>query len=319
MPRKATGNNLRILAGLGFPSPIDIRGRSSIADLFNPGQRCGIYVLFFETGEHYAGQAVDVTRRFCQHRQTHEDVVGISFKPIPENSLNDVEREAIWTMEQNGFRLRNIALTSIPKGESDFDLIMSKADQERWLHNFDFIDDAGPRLTAPDLRGKYCKKYERLMKKPHASDVIQILRTYVRLGIPAIRRGELDFWSVSCLPGKNIYARINVNWQEVCAIFDIGDGLFLGLQIAKSPLDQYTWADRLKLRFQYPRYIRNGHIYSSGGSDQTRIELPVDYFEAFIQEPQILSAIRLFNLRLMKKGPNNNGRYHCLDLADNLV
>ena len=308
----------RVLADLGFQDPHNVNDRTSVADLYKPGKRCGIYVLHFETGEHYAGQAVDVTRRYCQHRQTHGDIVGISFKPAPENNLDDEEKTVVWTLEEKGFKLRNIALTSIPKGESDFDQIMSEADQERWLHDFAFIDKSGPRLSAPDLRRKYHRKYKRLMNMPHATEIVQVLRTYVQLGIPAIRRGELDFWSVSCLPNKPVYARINIYWQEVCTPHIYKEDPWFAFQIAKSPLAELSRVEKLILTIRHK--IKYGPTkYKHGGPDQIQLFVPLHHVEGFIENSTILAGIRLFNLRSMKKGPNVNARSHCMDLADNLV
>jgi hypothetical protein len=78
--------------------------------------------LSFANGEIYAGQALDVTRRYVQHRKVHGDIEKISFRRVAKDKLNNEERALIRTLEQNGHRLRNITFTSIPKGESDFDL-----------------------------------------------------------------------------------------------------------------------------------------------------------------------------------------------------
>jgi hypothetical protein len=64
----------RVLKELGFSRVSHVQGGASIADLFKPHERCGIYVLHFTNGEFYAGQAVDVTRRYVQHRETHKDI-----------------------------------------------------------------------------------------------------------------------------------------------------------------------------------------------------------------------------------------------------
>jgi hypothetical protein len=61
------------------------------------------------------------------------------------------------------------------------------------------------------------------------------------------------------------------------------------------------------------------HQYKPGGPDQIGFVVPVQDAKKFINDPAVLSAIRLFNWRLMKKGPCNFGRYHCLDLADQLI
>lgn len=114
----------QILEDLGFTEHHFVQGRASVADLFRPGQRCGIYVLHCSNGEYYAGQAVDVIRRYTQHRMTHTDIRKISFKRLTRDMLDDEERNVIWTLESQGVALRNIALASVPVGESDFDLVM---------------------------------------------------------------------------------------------------------------------------------------------------------------------------------------------------
>ena len=123
----------RLLEKLGFPASRYVRGRASIADMFRPGKRCGIYLLHCSNAEYYAGQAADVTRRYVQHRKTHADIERISFKRVRRDRLDIEERRVIWALEEAGIYLRNIALTSIPHGASDFDLIMSPEEQERWL------------------------------------------------------------------------------------------------------------------------------------------------------------------------------------------
>ena len=116
----------QVLANLGFPEPYDVHGRSSIADLVSPSKRCGIYVLHFSTGEYYAGLSKNVTRRFSDHKRNHDDIVRLSYKQECEHQLKVVETETIHTLEDKGFKLRNIDETSIPKGESDFYAVMSE-------------------------------------------------------------------------------------------------------------------------------------------------------------------------------------------------
>lgn len=107
----------QLLKKSNFNTSYALKNRASIADLFRPGKRCGIYVLHFKTGEYYIGKAVDVTRRYIQHCKNHDDIQKISFKRIPRNELKGVEKEDIRRFEKQGFLLRNISLTSLPKGE----------------------------------------------------------------------------------------------------------------------------------------------------------------------------------------------------------
>ncbi len=121
----------KTLSDLGFKKTFDVEGRAPIADLFKPSQRCGIYILHTSNGEHYAGQAIDVTRRYVQHCKNHNDIVKISFKRVSQKKLNQEEQKVIHTLEHEGLLLRNIAYASIPYGESDFDLVMPIKEQEK--------------------------------------------------------------------------------------------------------------------------------------------------------------------------------------------
>ena len=302
----------------GFSQPHHVRGRDTIADLFKPGKRCGLYILYFANGEIYAGKALDVTRRYVQHRKVHTDIEQISFRRVAKNRL-DEERALICSLEQSGHRLRNITFTSIPKGESDFDLVMSVEEQNRWLQDPDYVDFGGDRVVNPELRRKYSKKFERFTAMPRSDEVIDVLRSYVRIGIPAFQRGEVAFWCVSCMPVRDVYARINIYWQEVLTVFVAENELWLSLHIADStfiPLSD----EAVALFFErHPTLGVTNHQYKPGGPDQVNFTLPVAAARPFLSDPEVLPAISLFNLRLMQKGPCNFGRFHCMDLADRII
>lgn len=126
-------NNVSLLQALDFPKPIFVEGRVSIADLYKPRRRCGVYVLHFSNDEWYCGQAVDVTRRLVQHTKNHPDIAEIQFKEVATEYLNQVERDCIHHMEAAKYKMRNITFMSVIEGETDFDLIMSVEDQKTWL------------------------------------------------------------------------------------------------------------------------------------------------------------------------------------------
>lgn len=309
-----------ILKELGFSQSQHVQGRASIADLFKPKRRCGIYVLHFSNGELYAGQAIDVTRRYAQHRFKHKDIVKISFRQVPRIHLNNEERTVIWALERDGQVLRNITFASMPKGESDFDLVMAPKEQHRWLEELSYVDEGGDRLVDPALRLRYHERFQSLLDMPHANEALDVLKTYVRVGIPAIRRGEVSFWGCSCLPASSVYSRINVNWQEVLTVFKSDGSLWFSFHLADSPLEG-PFGDNPGLLFErHPTLEWEDHCYAPGGSDQIRLLIRgAENAKTFITDQDILPAIRLFNLRLMQKGPCTYGRFHCMDLADLLV
>lgn len=261
----ATMPNLdQLLNELGFPEAEFVYGRASIADLFSPDRRCGIYILYFSGNEFYCGQSVEVTRRYVEHRKVHTDIERLAFKEIPKEQLNPTEAFTIRKLESDGFRLRNISLTSIPYGESDLDLIIPPEEQRKWCNDLNFVDYSGTRVSNPDLRRKYRSRYERFIKLPFAQEVVSFLQEYVQTCIPAPLRTEISFWSCSCLPGNQnkdaeILVRINIYWQEVLTIFRQNSTLGFSFHMTKT-----TWLADKKIRWRYSAR-QYDHQYTPGG------------------------------------------------------
>ena len=78
----------------------DLEDPATVAAIFS-GCRRGIYVLHFENGERYVGQATDVVTRYSTHRHGSRhhtpwtDIVAIEFWEVPEGDLDAPERETI--------------------------------------------------------------------------------------------------------------------------------------------------------------------------------------------------------------------------------
>ena len=310
--------------GLGFAVPVHVQGRASIADLFKPGKRCGIYVLHCSGSEYYAGKAIDVTRRYTQHRANHSDIEWISFREVQKDAHRVEEPRVIDALEAAGFLLRNIQYTSFPTVATDLDTIIPQEEQTRWLDDPAHNDLSGSRATSPDLSRKYLKKYQKLVGMPHSDEIIGVMRKYVRVGIPAPLRTELSFWCCSCLPpyggGITLYSRINIYLPEVFTV-GVENGIpFYSWHLAASPLSESRtrmWKKMLKRH----RATYTEHQYKSGGPDQLHVKMTgsADSALAFLDEPSIVRAIRRFNLGLMRKGPSLNSLSHAMPLADRLL
>src|SRR5258706_551072 len=73
--------------------------------------------------------------------------------------------------------------------------------QEReWMQGKTILRDAEDRSESLELRLKYVARFEKLLRRPQAQEVLKILRRYGRNCIPIPRRTERHYWSVSCLP-----------------------------------------------------------------------------------------------------------------------
>jgi hypothetical protein len=311
----------QLLVERGFPHPEGALGRGSVADLYKPGERCGIYVLLFSDGHAYVGQSVDIVRRYAQHVRVHQDIEAISFKVVPSAELDATEQEFIRLTERSGHRLRNIVFSALPPVESDFDLVMSPEEQKDWLSDPDRIDIEGSRFTNDDLRRKHATKYRRLRENRGIEQIVDKVRCYVRRGIPAIKRGEVSFWSLSCLPAYTnpeitVFMRLNVHWQEVMTVFreKQSGSDFFSFHVAKEPIERDA-----ELLDALPRLEIEDHWYVPGGHDQVNLVAPCGLLDAMMARRSVQTAIRHFNHRLMKKGACNFARHHCLDLADEVV
>lgn len=310
------------LRALGFPAWQEVSGRLSVADLHARRKRCGIYVLGFEDGERYVGQAVDVVSRFNQHRKTHADLSHLTFKEVPRAKLDEVERHHIHHLEAQGLRLRNIAHMSVVTGERDLDLVVTPNEQEQWLSgDTEGLQDAPVQVRDDDLRRRHHRSFERFMTLPQAHDVLLLLGVYLDMTVPFPRRTELTFWNVSCLPYGGpprtpLYCRVSLNMQEVLALGVDEHGIWASFHLASSVYQQALGED-WRAQLTERGWETTDHQYQPGGHDQ--MQLFAGSFEdvrEVLLNPLHSDGMRLFNLRLMRKGPTYYSKYHSLDLAE---
>lgn len=187
---------------------------------------------------------------------------------MPRGKLDEEERSLIGHLEQKGWGLRNIALASIPKEESDFDLVMTPHEQNRWINNPGYVDNGGERLVDPELRRRYRGRFQRFLEMPDAEEVLDVLQAYIQAGVPALRRGEVSFWGCSCLPTNNAYSRVNINWQEVFTVYTSVNSLRFSLYLARSPLKEVFG----NISERHPTLRYTNHRHGPGGQDQTNFK-----------------------------------------------
>jgi len=166
-----------------------VAGMHSIAHLVpKAADRCGVYQLRFANGDRYVGQAIDVVTRFSTHRLNYPDIVELAFWRVPRGDLDAVERAEICRQEERGTRLRNVVHTSGRLGASDFDIVVSPAEQDAWLVSppSDVIDQA-TRPQHPALRRDNHVGFNRLIADPRFARVQFALRRYIAWTLPAPR------------------------------------------------------------------------------------------------------------------------------------
>lgn len=312
-------------AELGFKKSHNVAGRCSVADLFKPNERCGIYILGFENGQFYVGLANNFVRRYAQHRKTHLDIQTVFFKKVGKEHLAAEEKKMAQTLQDEGFSLRNIQLVSIIEGETDFDLLFSTEQQDRFLNDLDFNFFEGQKFVVEEQRIKYSKNFERLKSRPFFSNFIKAASLYVEICIPIPLKSEYSFWCISCLGGDWPISRININWQEVCSFLSSKETFEATFHLAKSPLVAEFGSNLKGLFKQVPSldFMWDGsgkpHTYEPGGQDQISFILSIQDFEPFLRIKAVQQAIRIFNLRLMRKGATIFNRHHSFDLSEAIL
>jgi len=280
-----------------------------------------VYVLEFDNGEYYIGQSKKVISRLRQHRKTYEDIKNIFIKPKDEGYLVDEENKTIALFEEMLLRIRNVL-------QVDFRNIFDSDCQKNWINDLTFNYISGERYENAKVREKYKTQYNDLKCKSFYNRLIPMIALYIQNTIPNYIAGEYNYWSITCMPKflikENCISRININGIPVFSINSNPDEtLRIMFFVSKLPFLKYLKAQNsLKplfvlndtMRFE----IRNMFDQSEGDELTIFIEEP-DFMKAMDNEV-MLSAMRLFNLRMMNKsGINkdyNRRQFHCLDLAD---
>lgn len=320
------------LAAMGFPPVAQVSSLPTIAHLFGTSKkRCGIYFLAFRVGLFYVGQAVDVVKRFAQHRRIHDDIVGFSFIPIPKTELDEAEKAFIFRAESLGIMLTNAVHVTSIVGDTDLDLVVSVAEQEAWLHASSRLSDSVanlPKVLLPDAQQlRFSKNFCRFEKHPLAKRALAIFKQYVCGCVPAPRLTEYSFWSASCMPStnSNTWPRLLCVNAGVMELFVAGwekqnsNVLWAFVNVAEDILLEH-WAslDELTATFPFVEIVRAG--YRDAGQHQVRLHTRDGApMERLLTDPGVSKAASALVLRVMRKRATIYGKYHCVQLVNSAL
>ncbi len=198
--------------------------------------------------------------------------------------------------------------------------------QRDWMLGKAALHDADERSESLELRFNYLARFEKLLGRPQAQEVLEILRRYGRDCIPMPRRTERYYWSVSCLPstpGKAL-VRVNASWMELFSLYPEGEDTRALFLVHLSDFTTDRSLDRAQVDQAFlescvvtPQDV--GHIFPSG---RDIFGVKVSGFASiakFLAEPRALRAIRAFNLTHMNRGRNAYQASHCYSLADHML
>lgn len=322
----------RWLSELGFDRQLDVRGRSSIADILaGTKTRTGIYLLGYSDDTFYIGQALDVVRRFAGHRRLSCDIESFAFVKSPREFLDATEKQAIHQAEALGVRLRNRVHVADVLGSADLDELVPANSQAQWLdHPVSPIVGAADPVVLPldsPQRWRTDPQFRQLWERPEYAKVRKTMATFIAMCIPVPATTQLAYWSLSALPGTNKshhprLACLNVNMMEVLVcgwLPDRADRFWGFANVSNSALTASFTTDHALLR-EFPGLTTHERQYRAAGGDDRSLEVQdLDLLTQIVQDLRIQAAARVLNLRLMRKGPTIYGKYHCPAFADDVI
>jgi hypothetical protein len=204
---------------------------------------------------------------------------------------------------------------------------LSAEQQRAWLEGEFTLPGADERTEHLEQRFKYIHRFEKLLRRPQADDVLDILRRYAATCIPIPRTTERYYWSVSCLPGSpdKPLVRISASFMELFALHADNEGLrarFI-LHVSDFTTDGSPEPDHLDHAFlescvEQPEDVSHS-IWRNGKGILIAKVRGAASIRLFLADPRALRAIRNFNLTHMNRGRNAYQASHCYSLADVMV
>jgi hypothetical protein len=198
--------------------------------------------------------------------------------------------------------------------------------QLAWLEGETDLPDAGERSESLEQRFRYVARFDKLLRRPQAPEVIELLGRYARACIPIPRATERLYWSVSCLPSTSDkpLVRVNASWMELFTIYADGDGLrarFI-VHLSDFTTDGSATPAQVDEPFleQCVEAPEDVGCFFPRGQDMFGITLRgAASLRKFLANGRALRAVRRFNLTHMNRGRNAYQASHCYSLADRML
>jgi hypothetical protein len=199
------------------------------------------------------------------------------------------------------------------------------AEQQRaWLEGETTLPGRADRTESLEHRFKYAARFEKLLRRPQARDVLDVLRLYGTTCIPIPRRTERTYWSVSCLPSTSDkpLVRVNASWMELFTLLPDGAGLRARIILHLSdftadgsPDPDQVDTDLLESLVERPEDVSHA-VWRNGKEIVIANVRGAASIRKFLADPRGLRAVRRFNLTHMNRGRNAYQASHCYSLAD---
>ena len=197
--------------------------------------------------------------------------------------------------------------------------------QRDWAEGNASPPDAHQRSQSLEQRFKYLARFEKLLRRPQAQEVFEILRLYGEKCIPIPRRAERDYWSVSCLPSTSDkpLVRVSASWMELFTLLPDGNGIrarfilhLSDFTTDGSPEPEHLDEALLEQCVERPEDV--SHFFWKADTLGVKVRGSAS-IRKFLADRRALRAIRRFNLTHMNRGRNAYRASHCYSVADHLL
>ena len=216
--------------------------------------------------------------------------------------------------------------TTPRRGAKGLRQFLDPEQQLAWLEGRTNLRDADERSESLEQRFSYAMRFEKLLRRPQAQDVLELLGRYGQSCLPIPRRTERHYWSVSCLPSTSDkpLARVNASWMELFTLYADGVGIrsrFL-LHLSDFTTDHSATPGHVDEAFLEQCVTRPEDVgcFFPRGRDIFGVNVRGSAsIRKFLANRRALRAIRTFNLTHMNRGRNAYQASHCYSLADHML
>ena len=301
-----------------------VLGIQSLAFRFEPeDSRTGIYILSFSNGERYVGQSLNVVNRFGSHRRRWGDITHLAFRPFLPEELNLREREVLNSVEQRGFRVRNLDLAGRPGGDSLLNIVMEEQAQAEWLGSDASEPFDAPRYVDAARRVSGLARFQELSSRNDFPELLACAAAYVHSVLPWPSQTEGRFWVATAMAstGRSSSWRrlitISAQNTEVLVIGEVDtkgathiEGFMNLHESASRGVHRWLRQQDLDTYVQASSYGTVGNVYRVQFTGLRRLS------QLLHEGSPIVRPAKELALNLMRKSPSMYIRFHNEHLAD---
>ncbi len=197
--------------------------------------------------------------------------------------------------------------------------------QRDWIEGA-MLRDTDERSESLEQRFKYAARFQKLLRRPQADVVLELLGIYGSSCIPVPRMTERYYWSVSCLPSTSDkpLVRVNASWMELFTLYADGEDVrarfivhLSDFTVDRSATPEEVDEALLEQSVESPEDVS---CFVPRGADMFGIKVRgAASIRRFLASDRALRAIRTFNLTHMNRGRNAYQASHSYSVADHML